>query len=387
MTHAALRSVRIAGLTSIDELTLELSTPVTVLIGPNGSGKSNVVGALELLGRIIDGQLQDTIVRRGGFANILHRSRRPGESAEQVSITVWGEETDRLANGYEVVLHQAIDDRAILSEKVFIHDRENYPRPYDRDLGLSPESRLRLAAGDENQRIAGIAKHVVPILTACRVFHFHDTSADAPVKRRVDDADNLTLAPDARNLAPLLARLRIENLVRYQRIIRAIRTVAPFFDDFVLEPEAGRMRLRWQEKGLDDVFSADGLSDGTLRFICLAVLLLQPECPGTIVLDEPELGLHPFAINQLANLIRRAAVDGRKVVLATQSVTLLSHFEAGEVAVVERGAHGTQVSRLDPARLSEWLADYSLGELWEKNLLGGRPRPDSAAPPREVSDR
>jgi predicted ATPase len=268
-----------------------------------------------------------------------------------------------------------------------MHDRGNHPRPYDRGLGLSQESLLRRAADDANQRTSGIARHVLPILAACRVFHFHDTSPDAPVKRRTDDADNLTLAPDARNLAPLLARLRIDDPKRYQRIIRTVRTVAPFFDDFVLEPEAGRMRLRWQEKGLDDVFSADELSDGTLRFICLAALLLQPERPGTVVLDEPELGLHPFAINQLANLIRSAAVDGRKVVLATQSVTLLSHFEASEVAVVERGARGTQVSRLNPAGLSEWLDDYSLGELWEKNLLGGRPRPDSVAPPREVQDR
>jgi predicted ATPase len=94
------------------------------------------------------------------------------------------------------------------------------------------------------------------------------------------------------------------------------------------------------------VFSADNLSDGTLRFVCLAVLLLQDNKPGTIVLDEPELGLHPFAIHQLAALLRRAAED-RRVVAATQSVTLLEQFSVDEVAIVERTTEGTQLQRPD----------------------------------------
>jgi predicted ATPase len=158
--------------------------------------------------------------------------------------------------------------------------------------------------------------------------------------------------------------------------------VAPYFDDFVLEPEQATIRLRWRERGLDAAFSADSLSDGTLRFICLAVLLLQDSAPGTMVLDEPELGLHPFAIHQLSALLRRAAKD-RRVVAATQSVTLLEQFSVDEVAIVERTTSGTRIQRPDPQALAQWLADYSLGELWEKNLLGGQPRPDDS--PRVVS--
>jgi predicted ATPase len=387
MKSAALGSVRITGLTSISDLSLELSTPVTVLIGPNGSGKSNLVGALELLGRIIDGQLQDYVVRRGGFAGLLHRSARPAGNAELIAIEVWGEQTAGLSNGYRAVLTGARGDETVVAETMFLHDANRHPKPYDRQLGLSRESRLREAAEDPNKKLAGIAGHVLPILTGCRVFHFHDTSSDAPVKRRVDDADNLTLAPDARNIAPLLARLRSEDATRYRRIVRAVQTVAPFFGDFVLEPEGGRYRLRWQEKGIDNVFSADELSDGSLRFICLATLLLQPDRPSVVVLDEPELGLHPFAINQLAELIRGAATGGNKVVLATQSVTLLSHFDAVELTVVERGIGGTTATRLDVEALADWLAEYSLGDLWEKNVLGGRPRPDSAVPPVEAASQ
>lgn len=387
MKPAALGYIRIAGLTSISNVLLDLLTPVTVLIGPNGSGKSNIVEALELLGRIVDGQLQDYVIRRGGFASLLHRSSVPFGSATSISIEAWEEfaSTD-LERGYRADLGAAPSDSAVLNESLLLrqrHERRERRGIESHHLQTSRESQLPEAVGGNDHLVAQAARQIIPILAGCRVFHFQDTSSDAPVKQRVDDADNLTLAPDARNLAPLLARLQTDKPISYGRIVRVIRSVAPFFDDFVLQPEAGRMRLRWREKKLDNVFSADELSDGTLRFICLAALLLQPERPGTVVLDEPELGLHPFAINQLAGLIRDAATDGRKVVLATQSVTLLSHFNADEVAVVERRLGGTRVNRLDPEALGDWLANYSLGELWEKNVLGGRPRPDQAVPPAE----
>lgn len=156
--------------------------------------------------------------------------------------------------------------------------------------------------------------------------------------------------------------------------MRAIRAVAPFFDDFVLQPVHDTVQLRWREQGLDGVFPGSALSSGTLRFICLAVLLQQPDPPATIVLDEPELGLHPFAIHQLADLLRGAAVD-RRIVAATQSVTLLGQFGVEEIAVVDRIAGATSVSRPDVAELAAWLDDYSLGDLWEMNVLGGRPQP------------
>ncbi len=210
------------------------------------------------------------------------------------------------------------------------------------------------------------------------MFHFHDTSADAPVKRRVEVADNLALANDARNLAAVLLRLREDDKLAYDRIVRAVRTVAPFFDDFVLVPDGHQqLTLRWREKGVETVFSANRFSDGTLRFVCLATLLLLPERPSTVVLDEPELGLHPFAVSQLASLLRSAATGGHKVVIATQSVNLLSEFGVSETGVVERTSEGTTVTRPDPQALVTWLDQYSLGEIWEKNLLGGRPRPDA----------
>jgi predicted ATPase len=374
-----LRQIKVSGLTSLRDAELDLSSPVTLLVGPNGAGKSNVVDAFEMLGRVVDQQLNDQLLRRGGFAAVLHRPNDPALTPEAVEIEVWGQWQAEISNGYRVRIEAAADDTAVVQETTLFQNRSNHPeRPKETNLGTARESRLKAYAADEAK-----AAYVLHVVTGCRVFHFDDTSADAPPKRRIDPADNITLAPDGHNIAAVLLRLRDEDRSRYQRIVRTVRTVAPYFEDFVLELEQSSIRLRWRERGLDAVFSADNLSDGTLRFICLAVLLLQDSAPGTMVLDEPELGLHPFAIYQLAALLRRAAKD-RRVVAATQSFTLLEQFGVEEIAIVERTTSGTRMQRPDPDKLRQWLSEYSVGELWEKNLLGGRPRSDDT--PRVVGE-
>ena len=362
-----LRSFQVQGYKSLRDVKLDLSSQVTLLVGANGSGKSNVVDAFELLGRIIDGQLQKHVLRSGGMHSLLHHASSAADSASQIVLEAWGEEHEGLSNGYRAQLSHGPDDSALVAETTYFHDATKYQFPYDESLGLGRESNLRGKAQTTPR-----AKFVVEVMEGCRVYHFDDVSDDAPPKRRSDVGDDITLSSDGHNIAAVLARLRRQDVSAYDRIVRTVRSVAPFFEDFVLKEDAGTIALRWRERGLDQVFSAGALSDGTMRFICLAVLLLQDRPPPTVVLDEPELGLHPFAVHQLAGVIRRAA-RSRKIVAATQSVTLLEQFTVDEVAVVERAGEGTQVSRPDPKELGEWLEDYSLGELWEKNILGGRP--------------
>ncbi|MEN3002464.1 MAG: AAA family ATPase, partial [Armatimonadota bacterium] len=208
-----------------------------------------------------------------------------------------------------------------------------------------------------------------------RVYHFHDTTPAAPVKQRVYLGDNLALRGDAGNLAAILYRMRDEYPSHYAQVVERIREAAPFFGDFVLEPlPADRLLLRWRERGHDVVFSPDALSDGTLRYICLMTLLHQPPdwMPATILIDEPELGLHPYAIKLLAGSLRMASAHAQLLV-ATQSPLLLDNFAPEEVLVAERGEAGTTIRRLDAEALQHWLEDYSMGEIWEKNLIGGRP--------------
>lgn len=366
VANAPLTSLQVKGLTSIEDARLDLNTGVTVLVGPNGAGKSNLIDALEVLGRIADQRLGPYVLDRGGVSALMNRPPDPARTRKSITIEAWGN-----GNGYRVEISSTSDDEPRLNEVVYFKPGTD-PNPHHEPLGSGRESHL--STDHDNP----VVRHVAEMLQGWRVFHFADTSPDAPPKRLVDTADNLTLQPDGANIAALLMPMGHEHPASYARLRRAVQSVAPFFDDFVLKEEGhGYVRLRWQQRKVDGVFSADAMSDGTLRFICLATLLLQPEKPRTLVLDEPELGMHPFAVHQFVDLLRSATGRSCRAVTATQSTTLLNYFSVEEVAVVERGSTGTTVDRPSASELDTWLEDYSLGDLWEKNLIGGRPRPDS----------
>ncbi|HEY3907124.1 MAG TPA: AAA family ATPase [Streptosporangiaceae bacterium] len=364
MTGQNIDKITVEGFTSIKSAAVELRE-LNLLVGANGAGKSNFIRALGMLGRIVDGELGLFVGLAGGASALL--SDDP-DSGGRMKL-----EVQLGAGGYSAALIAAAGDELIFLD-------ESVSPSFIRDHRLSIGRGHRESRFTEDDEIKNLDPNagvwvIINALRGCRVFHFHDTSRNAPVKQQGYESDNLTLHADAGNLAAVLLNLRQTESSSYRRIVGGIRQVAPFFRDFVLVPErsADRLRLRWQQEGSDTVFPADALSDGTLRFICLATLLGQPELPGVIVLDEPELGLHPFAIVQLTEMLR--AVSKRsQVVVATQSVTLMNQFEADDLIVVERRNGFSSFERLDQQKLSDWLEEYSLGDLWEKNLLGGRPQ-------------
>ena len=209
------------------------------------------------------------------------------------------------------------------------------------------------------------------------VFHFGDTSSTAGIRRRCYKDDNLKLHPDGSNLAAVLHKCKGDGTITYRRTLETIRQIAPWFGDFVLEPikpNETDVLLNWQDRHSDHVFGPHQLPDGALRAMALITLLLQPveDLPSLIVIDEPELGLHPAAIVAVAGLMRAASVHSQ-VIIATQSVTLLDEFDAADVIVVDREDGHSTFTRQDPERLKDWLEEYSLGELWQKNVMGGGP--------------
>jgi predicted ATPase len=371
----AVRRIRVSGYKSIEAVGLDLG-PVTVLVGPNGAGKSNFVEAVELLGRIADGELGMEVGLRGGAAAMLHEDSK---GAAAIGLRVEAEERGSV-HAYDALLVPSARGELVFAHEVveFGHEVADGRGARREEFGRGHrESRLPDAAGETEPGALGDAVlHTLAMLRGCRVFHFHDTSPGAPVKQPGYASDTEVLHPDARNLAAFLARLREEHPAHYRQIVRTIRTVAPFFRDFVLtEDPSGRVLLRWKQTNSDTVFPPDALSDGTLRFVCLAVLLLQPKPPALLVLDEPELGLHPFALTVLAELFRSAS-EHSQILAATQSVTLLDQFTLDELVIAERDNGSTILRRPDPRTLAAWLDEYSLGDLWLKNLLGGRPRPE-----------
>jgi predicted ATPase len=213
---------------------------------------------------------------------------------------------------------------------------------------------------------------VYKALSSWRLFHFHDTSDEARVKRDCEINDNQSLKPFAENLSAFLYKLKISHKAHYDGIVDHIRLVAPFFKDFDFNPSADSVSLMWKEKYSDDYRDAYYLSDGTLRFICLATLLLQPTPPSTIVIDEPELGLHPYAIEILAAVIKKAAAT-TQILVSTQSVQLIDNFSPEDIIVVDRKDKESVFRRLERIDLGEWIKEYSLGEIWQKNLFGANP--------------
>jgi predicted ATPase len=222
-----------------------------------------------------------------------------------------------------------------------------------------------------------IATFCYGAISGWKIFHFHDTSDTAGVKRQGSVHDNAFLRMDASNLAAFLFRLQSEAPDVYSQIRKTVRLAVPFFEDFVLKPttlptEEQQIRLLWKQNDSDYALWPSQLSDGSIRFICLVTVLLQPAPPTAIIIDEPELGLHPYAITLLGALIRSAAMR-TQVIVSTQSVPLLNEFEIEDLIVVEREEGGSVFKRLAEADFTSWLEDYSIGELWEKNVLGGRP--------------
>jgi predicted ATPase len=339
------------------------------LIGANGSGKSNFVSFFSLLKNMIEGNLQLAVNKSGGADALLFMG--PKITKEIVGELKFGN------NGYEFTLTPTRDNRLIFKEERIIYDgREGPTFPVNRSIGKGhSESVLKeqLREGNDNRFVS---EYIYDAMSRWVVYHFHDTSETAGMRRPVTVRDYENLRPDAGNIAAFLRKIFEERNEVYELIRNTIRLVAPFFDDFKLRPQKNGqdevVQLEWVQKGSDYPFHPSQLSDGTIRFICLATALLQPNPPATILLDEPELGLHPDALNTLAGLIKQAATK-TQVIVATQSAPLLDHFKPKDVVVLDRNKGQTRFHRLDPKDLHEWLNDYSLGEIWQKNLFEGGP--------------
>jgi predicted ATPase len=372
MPSDALDYITVKGFKSIASIEKLPLRPINVLIGSNGSGKSNFIGIFAFLHEIREGHLRDYVVKAGGAEKILHFGSKITKNI-RIELSFKDE-----VNQYELVLSPTQDNGLYPSREVVSYwDKSSYTHPL-KDI-LSPREQNREASISAPKH-TGIASWVRSRLGSWRIYHVHDTSSSSPMRKTANVNDNRFLRPDGSNLAAFLYFLQQRHESSYSLIRRTIQRVAPFFDDFRLAPlnlKPDDIQLEWKHKNSDQYFDASSLSDGTLRFITLATLFLQPDdcLPSVILVDEPELGLHPYAISMLASLIQHASTK-TQVIISTQSSLLLDHFKPEDVLVANRVEAGTQISRLVPTDLSDWLKDYSLGQLWEKNEFAGRPAPE-----------
>lgn len=365
-----LRRVVLSGFKSIKAMDIELCT-LNVLIGANGVGKSNLISFFKMLNEMMAGRLQQYIGTSGRAQSLLHFGPKVTPQMEAQLVF----EAENGMDTYAMRLFHAAGDTLVFAEERLSFLQTGFTSPKVVPLGSGHQETRIGEAADKGEPTAKVLRH---LLNYCRVYHFHDTSPTARVRQYCYIGDNRWLMPDAGNLAALLLRLRDENSSSaYQRIVTTIRLIAPFFDDFDLEPSGPNKKdiiLNWREKGSDQVFGPHQFSDGTLRAICLITLLMQPEdeLPDLIIVDEPELGLHPYALNVVAAMFGKAS-HHKQVLVSTQSSSFLDNFDPEDVIVVNRGDGKPQFTRPNPTELEAWLDEYSLGEVWEKNVIGGGP--------------
>lgn len=378
-----IKKLTIEGFKSIRKLEDFKLLPLNVLIGANGAGKSNFVGFFRLLRELIEQRLQLALATEGGADTSLFMG--PKVTQRLGGKLYFG------SNGYNFALVPTADNRLVFAAEGTEWTGGSYG-PVKHSLG-SGHSEARLKDFKDSPGATakhGVEYYVFDAVSSWVVYHFHDTSATAAVRRAGQINDNESLRFDAGNLAAFLYRIRQTNSNTYEQIRDVVRLAAPFFDDFKLRPiptTPDLIQLEWLQKESDYPFRANQLSDGTLRFICLATALLQPSLPSTVLFDEPELGLHPFALTLLANLFQQATTQtGKQVIVSTQSAPLLNEFTPEDVIVVERAQGQSTFRRLESAQLSEWLKEYSLGELWQKNILGGRPQNEESHEPSGARD-
>lgn len=365
MSHA-LDKLTIRGFKSIRTLENFKLNNLNVFIGGNGAGKSNLVEFFRLLRKVIDGNLYEYVRSGGGISDFLFNGRKV--TSQMYFEARFG------PRGYRFSLMPGPSETPLLTDEAryYQHGSTGWWRLGDSSDGKS----LLVKEAKSDSPNKKYSQPVYDAISSWQIYHFHDTSSTAAMRHYEIVQDNKVLRFDASNIAPYLLRLKTDNNAAYREILNSVQLVIPFLEDFLLDVtefgEKQKVNLSWRQEGSDYPMQPYHFSDGSIRFICLATALLQPNPPSTIIIDEPELGLHPSAISILGELIQDAA-KRTQLIVATQSPALIDQFGIEDVVVVNRKDGASTFERLQEKDFTAWLENYSVGELWSKNVISGGP--------------
>jgi predicted ATPase len=346
--------IEIHGYKSIREQRIDLKG-INILIGANGGGKSNFLSFFEFLQNLCRQNLKAYVALHGSAEKFLHKGDKITERI--IALLRFGH------NSYSFTLKKGEQDFVFTRENLWHDGYRDMPHPLE-IASFNTESNLK------DNTMPG-ASRIKKYLEGLEKYHFHDTGENSPFNKESNiENDKFFLYGKGQNIAAYLYTIYSENRIVYNRIVKTIQSIAPYFLDFIFRPESsGNIRLRWQSRYSSTIYGVNDLSDGTMRFIALATLFLQPDLPHTIIIDEPELGLHPAAIAKLAGMIQSAAAKDCQVILATQSAGLISHFRPEDILTVDQINGETAFTRLDPEALAAWLEDYTIDDLWKRSII------------------
>lgn len=350
-----LNRIIIDGYKSIHHVDLELR-PINILIGSNGVGKTNFISFFRLINIIYEQRLHNYTMQNSA-ERLFYYGRK--QTKELKGYLEFGD------NAYGVTL------QARNNGSLFIAEESSYYQSSCYSMSNIDESYIKDSTTYRD-------KWLREYLQSYKIFHFHDTSKGAPLRSSANINDNRFLKTDGSNLPAFLYMLQEKHPKTLKRIELTIRSVMPYFGNFSLAPsllDESQINLQWSDmENNEKYFDANDLSDGSIRFIALATLLQQPTLPKVIIIDEPELGLHPTAIVKLAGMIKSVASRNCQVIISTQSVNLINNFDAEDIITVDRKDRQSSFNRLNNDTLQSWLNDYSLGELWTKSIINGQPK-------------
>ncbi len=375
MAHS-LDNISIKGFKSIRSLDNFTLNNLNILVGANGAGKSNFVSFFRMLRAMAEEGLAAYVTENGGADGFFFGG--PQETSFISARLKFGK------NEYEFDLTATVKNDLMVRHEIARYSEADKPVVYN---GGRLESQL-ISWKDKQSKYGNypsVEAHIYDSVSSWIVYHFHDTGSTAPMRRDHSVRNKWGLMQDAGNIAAFLLHLKKAEKDVYRKIVEIIQIAVPFLDDFILKPEKkGQnevVRLEWRQKGSSYPFQPWQLSDGSIRFICLVTSLLQPNPPATIIIDEPELGLHPFALEVLSGLLQETALR-TQVIVSTQSAALLNNFQPAHIVVVDREKGASVFKRLDAQALSDWLKDFTLGELWQKNVFDGGPAYEFGTPNR-----
>ncbi len=366
-------SLSVAGFRNLKQVSEVAMPDLAVLIGGNGVGKSTVIRFVDFLKQMQQGRLQRYVMENGGGDDQLFMG-----SNQTSSITA--QLKFDLGNGsfaeyvFELGYRSVGDGLCVEREgwrRAGETDKEanlwNFVS--DGDRGTGKESALAIQS-DETARL------IHRFLADMAVYQFHNTSVNAAINKYWDVTDCYRLRSDGGNLASVLLDLKKNDPRRYSIIVRQIQRFVPTLEDFELNPveASGKVMLKWRSRFSDKTFGAHLTSDGSLRLFCLITLLSLPEerLPSVICIDEPELGLHPSAVELVAEMVKIVARK-RQVILATQSPYLVDCFELENVIIAESRGGATSLKNLPRSEYQRWLdADFQLSDIWLSRSVGSK---------------
>jgi predicted ATPase len=370
MSRIEIEKITIRGFKSIRVLNDFRPRKINVFIGQNGAGKSNFIGFFKFLSNMLGGtgNLSAYTALNGGASTFLFDG---AEETPQLSASM-ALRSETGLNEYKFRLAHAASDTFIYTEEQFRYTNNaasTVPEWYNLGAGHKESALIHAEATGRTQ---GTIRRLLQQLVT---YQFHNTTFNSPIRNNKAEIENgWYLEEDGRNLAAVLFELRERQTEIYQKIVAIVQQIIPFFDDFVLENQYGRTYLKWRERNSTVTFVATQASDGMLRAMALVTLLCLPpdRLPAVMLLDEPELGLHPSSVKTICDLVQGVA-EHCQVFIATQDADMLDQFEIEDTIVVDRNGRESEFRQLSQTELAAWIDEYSLSDMWHQNIIGGRP--------------